>query len=33
MTANVKIGKAEVRHDVLISLYTVIKCTVSSEPP
>lgn len=33
MTANVKTGKAEIRHDVLIILYTVIKCTVSSESP
>lgn len=32
MTANVKTGKAEIRHDVLIILYAVIKCTVSLEP-
>lgn len=30
MTANVKIGKAEIRRDVLIILYAIIKCTVSS---
>lgn len=32
MTANVKMGKAEIRRDVLIILYAIIKCTVSSEP-
>lgn len=32
MTANVKTGKAEIRHDVLIILYAVIKCTASLEP-